>query len=80
MVKNCCAPARGTGRTRHGCREKKLGAAPRNRQGNTTPLAGRAVAGARPLTIIFRGNPYQSIGVAFGVGMLIGYSPRAEND
>lgn len=35
-------------------------------------LQERAVASAKAADKYIRGNPYQSIGVAFGVGMLIG--------
>jgi ElaB/YqjD/DUF883 family membrane-anchored ribosome-binding protein len=35
-------------------------------------LQERAVAGARAADSYIRGNPYQAIGVAFGVGMLLG--------
>jgi len=35
-------------------------------------LQERAMAGAKATDRIIRENPYQSIGVAFGIGMLIG--------
>jgi len=35
-------------------------------------LQERAVAGAKATDKLIRENPYQSIGVAFGIGMLIG--------
>lgn len=35
-------------------------------------LQERAVAGAKAADKIIRENPYQSIGIAFGVGLLIG--------
>jgi ElaB/YqjD/DUF883 family membrane-anchored ribosome-binding protein len=35
-------------------------------------LQERAIAGARAADDYIRGNPYQSIGIAFGIGMLFG--------
>jgi ElaB/YqjD/DUF883 family membrane-anchored ribosome-binding protein len=35
-------------------------------------LEGRAAAGAKATDKIIRENPYQSIGIAFGIGLLIG--------
>jgi ElaB/YqjD/DUF883 family membrane-anchored ribosome-binding protein len=35
-------------------------------------LEGRARAGARATDVLIRENPYQSIGIAFGVGVVLG--------
>jgi len=35
-------------------------------------LQERAVAGAKAADVYIRSNPYQSIGIAFGVGLILG--------
>lgn len=36
-------------------------------------LEGKAIDGAKAADKVIRENPYQSIGIAFGVGLLVGY-------
>src|SRR5215213_9267754 len=51
---------------------EKLAAAVEMAKQTQRRLQERAVAGARAADTYIRENPYQSLGVAFGVGMLIG--------
>jgi ElaB/YqjD/DUF883 family membrane-anchored ribosome-binding protein len=52
--------------------KEKLAAALEVAKETQRRLQERAVAGARAADSFIRGNPYQSIGIAFGVGMLLG--------
>jgi ElaB/YqjD/DUF883 family membrane-anchored ribosome-binding protein len=50
----------------------RLAAALENAKATCQRLEEKAVAGARAADKVVRDHPYQSIGIAFGIGLLIG--------
>jgi ElaB/YqjD/DUF883 family membrane-anchored ribosome-binding protein len=50
----------------------RLAASLESAKGSFHKLEDKAIAGARATDRVIRDHPYQSIGVAFGVGLLIG--------
>ena len=64
--------------TGHGLSEKakearaRLAASLASARQGLTKLNEKAIAGAKATDKVIRDNPYQSIGVAFGLGILIG--------
>ncbi len=57
---------------RSGAAREKLMAALDAARETQIRLQERATAGARAADTYIRGNPYQSIGIAFGVGLILG--------
>jgi|NGEPerStandDraft_6_1074524.scaffolds.fasta_scaffold125644_1 ElaB/YqjD/DUF883 family membrane-anchored ribosome-binding protein len=52
---------------------KRLAAALENAKDIAARVRDKAVEGAKAADQVVRDNPYQAIGIAFGVGALIGY-------
>ena len=50
----------------------RLAASLASARGNLGKLNEKAIEGAKATDKVIRANPYQSIGIAFGVGILIG--------
>ena len=56
----------------------ELNAALERVKGSCQRVQAQAVAGARRTDRLIRENPYQSIGIAFGVGLLLGVLARRD--